>query len=78
MVVKKQVLSDIIGVNYAKNLKDVKTNKKGVGGYTEPQHDKTNKIICVHSEASDQTGHPPRLIRVRSAKSQISLDIRQD
>ena len=30
----------------------------------EPPHDKTNKMICVPSEDSDQPGHPPRLIRV--------------
>ena len=26
--------------------------------------DKTNKMACAHSEDSDQTGHPPSLIRV--------------
>ena len=30
----------------------------------EPRHDKTNKMICVPSEDSDQPGHPPSLIRV--------------
>ena len=30
----------------------------------EPPHDKTNKMICVPSEDSDQPGHPPSLIRV--------------
>ena len=30
----------------------------------EPRHDKTNKMACVPSEDSDQTGHPPSLIRV--------------
>ena len=30
----------------------------------EPQHDKTNKMICVPNEESDQPGHPPSLIRV--------------
>ena len=29
----------------------------------KPQHDKANKITCAHSEASDQSGHPPSLIR---------------
>ena len=29
---------------------------------SEPQHDKTNE--CAHSEVSDQSGHPPGLIRV--------------
>ena len=31
---------------------------------TEPQHDKTNTIICAPSEDSDQPGHTPSLIRV--------------
>ena len=31
----------------------------------EPQHDKTNKMICTLSEDSDQAGHPPRLISLR-------------
>ena len=30
----------------------------------EPQHDKTNEMICVPSEDSDQPGHPTSLIRV--------------
>ena len=30
----------------------------------EPPHDKTNKMACAPSEDSDQTGHPPSLIRV--------------
>ena len=30
----------------------------------EPPHDKTNKMIFVPSEDSDQPGHPPSLIRV--------------
>ena len=30
----------------------------------EPQHDKTNKMICAPSEDSDQPGHTLRLIRV--------------
>ena len=30
----------------------------------EPPHDKTNKMACAPSEASDQHGHPPSLIRV--------------
>ena len=30
----------------------------------EPQHLKTNKLTCAPSEHSDQTGHPPSLIRV--------------
>ena len=28
----------------------------------EPPHDKTNKMTCAPSEASDQPGHPPSLI----------------
>ena len=30
----------------------------------EPPHDKTNKMACTPSEDSDQSGHPPSLIRV--------------
>ena len=30
----------------------------------EPPHDKTNKVACAPSEDSDQSGHPPSLIRV--------------
>ena len=30
----------------------------------EPPHDKTNKMVYVPSEDSDQPGHPPSLIRV--------------
>ena len=30
----------------------------------EPAHDKTYKMACAPSEDSDQTGHPPSLIRV--------------
>ena len=30
----------------------------------EPAHDKTRKMACAPSEDSDQTGHPPSLIRV--------------
>ena len=32
-----------------------------------PPHDKTNKMACAASEDSDQPGHQPSLIRVRSA-----------
>ena len=30
----------------------------------EPPHDKTNKMVCVPSEDSDQPGRPPSLISV--------------
>ena len=30
----------------------------------EPLHDKTNKMVCVPSEDSDQPEHPPSLIKV--------------
>ena len=30
----------------------------------EPQHNKTNKMICAPSEDSDQPGHPPSLIKI--------------
>ena len=29
----------------------------------EQPHDKTNKMACAPSEDSDQSGHPPSLIR---------------
>ena len=35
---------------------------KEVGDLIEPPHDKTNKMACVPSEDSDQTGRMPRLI----------------
>ena len=35
----------------------------------EPPHDKTNKMISAPSEASDQPGHPPSLIRVFDVRS---------
>ena len=31
---------------------------------SKPPHDKTNKLVCVPSEDSDQPGHPSSLIRV--------------
>ena len=34
----------------------------------EPDHDKTNKMVCAPSEDSDQPGHPPSLIRVFAAR----------
>ena len=39
----------------------------------EPPHDKTNKMTFVHSEDSDQPGHPPSLIRVFVVRSMGSL-----
>ena len=39
----------------------------------EPPHDKTNKMIFVPSEDSDQPGHPPSLIRVFAVRSVGSL-----
>ena len=30
----------------------------------EPQHDKSNKMICAPSEDANQPGHPPRLNKV--------------
>ena len=30
----------------------------------EPSHDKTNKMACAPREDTDQSGHPPSLIRV--------------
>ena len=32
---------------------------------SEPQHDKTNKMACAHSEDSDQPGHLPSLMSLR-------------
>ena len=39
----------------------------------EPPHDKTNKMTSVPSEDSDQSGHPPSLIRVFAELSMGSL-----
>ena len=38
----------------------------------EPPPDKTNKMVCVPSEDSDQPGHPPSLIRVFALHSKGS------
>ena len=38
----------------------------------EPQHDKTNKMICVPSKDSYQAGHPPRLIRVFTVRMTLA------
>ena len=38
----------------------------------EPQHDKTNKMTCAPSEDSDQSGHPPSLIRVFTVRMKKS------
>ena len=35
----------------------------------EPQHNKTNKMVCAPSEDSDQPGNPPSLIRVLAKDS---------
>ena len=35
----------------------------------EPAHGKTNKMACASSEDSDQSGHPPSLIRVFAGRS---------
>ena len=45
----------------------------------EPPYDKTNKMTVVPSEESDQSGHPPSLIRVfdvRSMDAQADLSLR--
>ena len=34
----------------------------------EPEHDKTNKMVCAPSKDADQPGHPPSLIRVQISK----------
>ena len=34
----------------------------------EPVYDKTYKMACAPSEDSDQTGHPPSLIRVLAVR----------
>ena len=41
--------------------------------YFEPAYDKTNKMTFVPSEDSDQSGHPPSLIRVFAVRSVGSL-----
>ena len=38
--------------------------KRNVLDINEPSHDKTNKMACAPSEDSDQSGHPPSMIRV--------------
>ena len=38
----------------------------------KPSHDKTNEMACALSEASDQPGHPPSLVRVY-AQADLSL-----
>ena len=35
----------------------------------EPPHNKTNKMTCVPSKDSDQSGHPPSMIRVYAVHS---------
>ena len=39
----------------------------------EPPHDKTNKMTFVPSEDSDQSEHPPSLIRVFAVRSMGSM-----
>ena len=39
----------------------------------EPPHDKPNKMTFVPNEDSDQSGHPPSLIRVFALRSMGSL-----
>ena len=39
----------------------------GPQSWNEPEHYKTNKMICVPSEYSDQPGHLPSLISLRYA-----------
>ena len=53
-------------------LKTVVPQGKGF----EPQHDKTNKMMCVHTKDSDQPGPPPSLIRVFAVHSRIAKDLR--
>ena len=36
----------------------------------EPRHDKTNKMACAPSEDSDQSWHPPSLIRVFAVREE--------
>ena len=40
----------------------------GIKTTNEPHRDKTNKIACAPSEASDQPGHPPSLVRLKKAR----------
>ena len=42
------------------NINTLKSEKNA----NEPPHVKTNKMTCVPSKDSDQSGHPPSLIRV--------------
>ena len=48
----------------SKYSKRFKISSYGHFSQTEQPHDKTNKVACAPSEASDQTGHPPSLIGV--------------
>ena len=40
----------------------------------EPAHDKTYKMVCAHSKDSDQSGHPPSLIRVVASAQLVAKD----
>ena len=41
--------------------------------YFELPHDKTSKMVCAHSEDSDQLGHSPSLIRVFDVRTMKAL-----
>ena len=55
-------LSHVLHLFYLKNIGKMSM-------INEPQHDKTNKMICAPSDDSDQPGHPPILIRVFAVRS---------
>ena len=40
-----------------------------IGMPYEPQHDKTNDMVCAPSEDSDQPEHPPNLSKVFDVRS---------
>ena len=37
----------------------------------ESEHEKTNKMACAQSEDSDQSGHPPSLIRLYAVRLNV-------
>ena len=55
-----KVLSQILAGDDDKVAKAIiiKEKKNGL------EHDKTNKMTCEFSKVSDQSGHPPSLIRI--------------
>ena len=65
------------GVDWTLNCNQSKSNKRcylktfQFIKTFEPSQDKTNKMTCAPSEASDQPGHPPSLIGVFTVHSTV-------